>query len=174
MVFGTRWPDRDSTGPFHNAAFHSALTWVGKVNALLTEMGEFAGVRFQKGVGGSRRNAPVHRRYPSGKNTNRTLSCAWKAERKAPLSSKGAFIPVGSAHDALIAISPVLNKAVKDILIIDPYLSQVVLNDFALSINEGVTLQAPFGQKENKPRFRTGPSCMAETTHNAPSRSETG
>lgn len=70
------------------------------------------------------------------------------AERSAPASSRGAYIPVGSAHDALIAISAVLGKAAKDVFIIDPYMSQVVLNDFALSLAEGVDLRLMSGHKK--------------------------
>jgi hypothetical protein len=62
--------------------------------------------------------------------------------------SRGAYIPVGSAHDALIAISAILGKAVSDVFIIDPYMSQVVLNDFALSLGEGVTLRLMSGNKK--------------------------
>lgn len=70
------------------------------------------------------------------------------AERSAPASSRGAYIPVGSAHDALIAISAILGKAATDVFIIDPYMSQVVLNDFALSLGEGVNLRLMSGNKK--------------------------
>src|SRR5712675_803700 len=73
------------------------------------------------------------------------------AERLAPASSRGAYIPVSSAHDALVAISAVLGKASTEVFIIDPYMSQVLLNDFALSLSEGVKLRLLSGHKKTAP-----------------------
>jgi len=130
----------------------SALIWLGKVNALLEEMGQhMLAYDFKRALedpAGTRLHKPaIH----AEKMRTALYLALGIAERKAPLSSKGAFIPVGAAHDALIAISPVLNESAKDILIIDPYLSQVVLNDFALSINEGVTLRLLSGKRNTNP-----------------------
>jgi len=126
----------------------SALIWVGKVNALLTEMGQYL-------LAGDFKMAFDHRTVSPATQAEKMRTALYLAlgfaERTAPSSSRGRYIPVSSAHDALIAISPVLNEASKDILIVDPYLSQVVLNDFALSINEGVTLRLLSGKKKTHP-----------------------
>jgi hypothetical protein len=50
-----------------------------------------------------------------------------------------------------MAISPVLGEATKDILVVDPYMSQVILSDFALSVGEGVKLRLLSGDKKTNP-----------------------
>lgn len=72
------------------------------------------------------------------------------AELKAPASSQGSFIPAGNAFDALGAISKVLNEARGDILIIDPYLDEKVLLDFAITAQENITVRLLAGQEEHK------------------------
>jgi len=68
----------------------------------------------------------------------RTLAAA---EVEAPASSQGAFIPVGNAFDALAAIGKVFKEATTDLLIVDPYLDEKVLTDFALQVSEGVSIR---------------------------------
>jgi hypothetical protein len=73
------------------------------------------------------------------------------AERSAPAETIGGFIPVGSPHDALMAIAPVFGQASRDILIVDPYMSQIVINNFALSAGESVKLRLLSGDKKTNP-----------------------
>jgi hypothetical protein len=132
----------------------TALTWVGRVHALLLEMGNTVlAVDFKMAFD-----------YRAGTQLDSSAAQAEKmrtamymalgiAERSAPASSRGAYIPVSSAHDALIAISAVLGKASTDVFIIDPYMSQVVLNDFALSLGEGVKLRLMSGHKKTAADF---------------------
>jgi hypothetical protein len=47
-----------------------------------------------------------------------------RVELKIPASGQGAFILAGNVHDALVAISKVLQLASKDVLIVDPYLDE--------------------------------------------------
>jgi hypothetical protein len=53
------------------------------------------------------------------------------AELQAPAGVKGSFIPVGAGFDALSAVGKVLQSATKDIFIVDPYMDETVLTDFA-------------------------------------------
>jgi hypothetical protein len=73
------------------------------------------------------------------------------AERSAPAETVGGFIPVGSPHDALMAIAPVFGQASRDIVIVDPYMSQIVINNFALSAGESVKLRLLSGDKKTNP-----------------------
>lgn len=50
--------------------------------------------------------------------------------RSAPAT--GAFIPAGNTFDALKAVQRVFEMATNDILIVDPYLDEKVLTEFAL------------------------------------------
>ncbi len=62
----------------------------------------------------------------------------------------GSFIPVGNEFDAFAAIGKLLGSAKSDLLIVDPYLDETVLTDFALSIAEGVNLRLLAGANERK------------------------
>jgi hypothetical protein len=53
------------------------------------------------------------------------------AELNAPVSAQGAFIPAGNALDAMAAVGKVLQTAAADVLIVDPYMNEKVLTDFA-------------------------------------------
>jgi hypothetical protein len=54
-----------------------------------------------------------------------------RAELKAPASAQGAFIPVGAAFDVFQTIGKVLREAKQDVFIVDPYMDDRVLTDFA-------------------------------------------
>jgi len=63
------------------------------------------------------------------------------SEAKAPTAMSGTFVPAGSQFDALAALGKVFREAKSDILIVDPYLDEVVLTDFAPLVPEGVALR---------------------------------
>lgn len=63
------------------------------------------------------------------------------AEARAPEESRGAFVGVGAAFDALKAVGKLLAEAQHDVLIIDPYLDPKVLTDFAEQAVLGVTVR---------------------------------
>ncbi|MGX9576286.1 phosphatidylserine/phosphatidylglycerophosphate/cardiolipin synthase family protein [Mesorhizobium sp. f-mel] len=64
-----------------------------------------------------------------------------RAELAAPASSSGSFLPVGSAMDAMTAIGKVLKEARAKLLVVDPYLDETILTDFAPMSMEGVKLE---------------------------------
>jgi hypothetical protein len=53
------------------------------------------------------------------------------AELKAPTPIQGAFIPVGHALDAMAAFGKVVQKAERDVLVVDPYMDEKTVIDFA-------------------------------------------
>lgn len=63
------------------------------------------------------------------------------AERKAPAQARGGFIPVGSPLDALASIGKVLGTASKDVLIVDAYMDNNTVTDFAVLVPEGVPIR---------------------------------
>ncbi|MBR1247081.1 hypothetical protein JQ609_09065 [Bradyrhizobium sp. AUGA SZCCT0169] len=130
----------------------TALTWIGRVHALLMEMGNISLATDFKFAFDHRTGTSLDSPASQSEKMRTAMYLALGvAERLAPVLSRGAYIPVGSAHDALIAISGVLGKASTDVFIIDPYMSQVVLNDFALSLGEGVKLRLLSGHKKTAP-----------------------
>lgn len=62
------------------------------------------------------------------------------AELKVPAPSQGAFIPAGNTFDAMAAVSKVLSQASTSALIVDPYMDEKVLTDFALLAKETVAI----------------------------------
>lgn len=64
-----------------------------------------------------------------------------RAEAKAPVTSQGSFVAAGNAFDALAAIAKIMAEARTSIRIIDPYLDERVLIDFAAMASEGVRLE---------------------------------
>lgn len=63
------------------------------------------------------------------------------AELKAPARAKGTFIPVGNRFDAFAALTKVLETAARDVLIVDPYMDEAVLTDFAGSVPATASLR---------------------------------
>lgn len=63
-----------------------------------------------------------------------------RAELAAPAATAGAFLPVGSAMDAMTAIGKVFKEARLRLLIVDPYLDETILTDFAPMVGEGVKI----------------------------------
>ncbi|RUV41421.1 phosphatidylserine/phosphatidylglycerophosphate/cardiolipin synthase family protein [Mesorhizobium sp. M1A.T.Ca.IN.004.03.1.1] len=63
-----------------------------------------------------------------------------RAELAAPAASAGAFIAAGNPMDAMTAIGKVLKEARSRVVIVDPYLDQTILTDFAPMAAEGVKI----------------------------------
>jgi hypothetical protein len=72
------------------------------------------------------------------------------AELKAPLTSRGAFIPAGAAFDAFIEIGKVLKAARNSITIVDPYLDEIVITDFATLAPQNVRINLLTDSKKHK------------------------
>lgn len=76
------------------------------------------------------------------------------AEQRAPAGISGAFIPVGDSFDAFAAISKLLQKATKDVLIIDPFMDEVALTEFGIAVPEYVRLRLMTDQASCKPTLQ--------------------
>lgn len=72
------------------------------------------------------------------------------SEMKAPAGASGAFIPVGNSFDAFAALSKILQTATKDVLIIDPYMDETALTEFASAVPENVCLRLMSDQSSCK------------------------
>jgi hypothetical protein len=76
------------------------------------------------------------------------------AELNAPAAAQGAFIPAGSAFDGFAAVGKVLSAAKGRLLIVDPYLDEKVLTDFAPLASEGVAICLLADQQSVKPSLQ--------------------
>jgi hypothetical protein len=72
------------------------------------------------------------------------------AELQAPASAHGAFIQAGNAFDAMTAVGKVLGSATRDLLIVDPYMDEKILTDFAALAAENVSLRLLTDQQSFK------------------------
>ena len=61
--------------------------------------------------------------------------------KELPTPKTGAFIPAGNTFDAFKAVQRVFEGAKADILIVDPYLDEKILTEFALLAPSGVPLR---------------------------------
>jgi len=75
---------------------------------------------------------------------------AW-AEMRAPIEDQGAFIPVGNTLDTLASIGRILSGATKDVLIIDPYLDEKVITEFAVFAAGGAHVRLLADERSVKP-----------------------
>lgn len=111
--------------------------WLGRADALINAGGDLAEIiRFRS----------EHNSLPSAiGNAAKLLAPVYRAfaqaELKASPAIAGSFIPVGNAFDALTSIAKVFSGSKKDLFIIDPYLDEKVLTDFALLAPEGTALR---------------------------------
>ena len=62
-------------------------------------------------------------------------------ETELPAPATGAFIPAGNPFDALKAVQRIFGMATKDILIVDPYLDEKILTDFAVLAPPQITIR---------------------------------
>lgn len=125
------------------------MKWIGQVAAVLKESRETALlIEVNAAV------SPLN--YPNRKVHFQNIMVAlYKAlaiaELDAPQSAQGAFIPVGNSFDAFAALSKILGAATRDVLIVDPYLDESVLTDFAGSMQESVPLRLLTDKASVKP-----------------------
>lgn len=114
--------------------------WVGKLHAVLVAGGynsEAATVQVANGMLGmlGARAQTVARIRTS---LHQALAAA---ELAAPTTAQGAFIPVGADFDTYQQLNKVLGPAKTDLLLVDPYMDEVVLTDFAGLAPEGVRIR---------------------------------
>ncbi|UVC10175.1 phosphatidylserine/phosphatidylglycerophosphate/cardiolipin synthase family protein [Rhizobium sp. TH2] len=128
----------------------SVLQWMGRV---------YAAVKFISNVDAARievimATAHVAENYSLVTQTNSILyKLIAVAEMKAPAPVRGAFIAAASPLDALNAVSKVLSTAATTVRIVDPYMDDKVLTDFAVLAREGVKIELLTDVHTVKPSF---------------------
>lgn len=118
------------------------LRWLGRGEVLIDEVSG-AGDHFK--FGQLRSTMLTATRTPAESQMRHIRGLLYaalaKAEMNAPAAAKGAFIPAGSAFDALAAISSILRECVGLVMVVDPYLDAVALTDFLPMLSDGVALR---------------------------------
>ena len=143
-------PDLYSVGPF------SAETnrWMGRAFALLGELGHFADqAQFQNAW--DRASKYLHDRNDRRERADLIANIFQRAlavaELRAPVSSQGAFIATGNQFDAFAGIAKVLGSARRNVMIVDPYMDEKTLTDFAPTAPENVSIQLLSDSEDHKP-----------------------
>lgn len=125
------------------------MKWLGQVSAAIRETDDLALlVEVNSAISGLQ--------YPNrAEYFQNILIALYKAlataELKAPESAQGAFIAVGNAFDAFSAITKIFSRAEKDILIVDPYMDETVITEFAASAPEHISFRLLTDEATAKP-----------------------
>ncbi|PBB36749.1 hypothetical protein [Mesorhizobium sp. WSM3868] len=117
---------------------HSVLRWMGRAQALVQ------GISSRESAG-----ITAVATFMQAKGTRQTIqdvnmhlyTALAIAELEAPHSSQGSFVVAGKPFDAMIAFGKVLAKANSTVRIVDPYMDEKALTEFALLANEGVIIE---------------------------------
>lgn len=132
-----------------------AQIWLGRLYALVEQSGEFADSITLKTNGPklieTQFNSDVKAEREILAVLYRTLA---RAELAAPASAQGAFVAVGDHFDVFRAIRDIFGNAQHELLIIDPYLNEVVLTDFLPLANEGVKIRLLADEAALKPSLK--------------------
>ena len=137
-------PDFSGDGPLSP----EQNAWLGKACALVEQGGDHADIVVTK-VAAQNMAGPLRAQNAQAIEVilHRTLAIA---ELKLPASAQGAFIPAGNAFSALAAIGKVLTTATSDVLIVDPYMDEKTLSEYAVLAPENVTLRLLADQSSHK------------------------
>lgn len=142
----------DLTGPGRLSP--STLQWMGKAYALVAAAGDGNdAARFKNAS--DRLNTDLVFPEPTVRDIHNVLYRALGlAELRAPMAARGAFIPAGNAFDAMIAVGKVLQTATTDALIVDPYMDEKALTDFAVQTPVAVTIRLLADTASHKPTLK--------------------
>lgn len=121
----------------------STQEWLGRAGALIAASGDVIDIaEFNTYVSSlSKGTMQFHAAQDIGVVVRRALA---KAELNAPAAAQGAFIPAGNAFDAMAAIGKILEQATRDVLIVDPYMDEKALTEFALLAPEQVAVRPTY------------------------------
>jgi hypothetical protein len=116
------------------------LTWLGRAEALVEQSGDTS-ARAEFSVGKLNLTLPSNRQMGHQGIMLALYRVLGTAELASPAGAQGAFIPVGGGFDAYSAIAKVFSQATSDILIVDPYMDDTMLLDFAGAVPDAVALR---------------------------------
>jgi len=125
------------------------MQWLGRAYALVQAVGDDNdSIAFRQAV--TKLNGPAMGHWVRIIDTivYRALAIA---ELQAPAGAQGAFIPAGGVFDAMAAVAKVLRSATSAVLIVDPYLDESALAEFAVAAPEMVTVRLLADQASYKP-----------------------
>jgi hypothetical protein len=128
--------------------------WLGRFDALLVESGDLPNLTTLRAKVDFLGFDPVTRSRTAKEIAMVLHRALAAAELKAPVSVVGAFIPAGNAFDAMATIGKVLGTAKQSALIVDPYMDEKALTDFAPLAAAGVSIYLLADEQSYKPSLK--------------------
>lgn len=128
-----------------------AHRWLGRAFALVQAGGDYYDIALMKvKIAGLNSDRGMESERVAQDITSILYQTLAVAELNAPNPVRGSFIPAGNLFDALAAFSKVLLTATNSVLIVDPYMDEKALTDFAVLLPEHVLVRLLADQKEHK------------------------
>lgn len=129
-------PDFEALGPLSP----EAETWLARAYALVRAGGDVGDIVNMKQLT-TDFEEKVYRDQAAKRVLDILRRTAAVAELASPTSAQGAFIHSGDVFAAMIALGKIFKGATKDVLIVDPYMDETALSDFALMVPETVPIR---------------------------------
>jgi hypothetical protein len=126
------------------------VQWLGRAQTLINELDSSEGLRFRNETD-SLLNADLDRHQYAARVGLIFFRALTTAELRAPAASQGAFIPAGNVFDAQVEIGKLLADAKQEVWIIDPYLDEKALTDFAILGPENIPVRLLADEAAYKP-----------------------
>lgn len=112
--------------------------WLGRAEALVSEaLGAEGAIEFKSALN----NSAQYRNWFPGEVQRILYRALAVVEMELPAPATGAFIPAGNSFDALKAIQRIFELARIDVLVVDPYMDEKMLTEFAHFIGENVQIR---------------------------------
>jgi hypothetical protein len=119
----------------------SAMQWLGRAHALVSRVDVDEGRRFQSAIDNLINSHSLNVDEKAGHVMFIFYRVLTAVELQAPAATQGAFIPAGNVFDAMAAVGKVLATARSDLLIVDPYMDERTLTDFAPLASASVSIR---------------------------------
>jgi hypothetical protein len=150
-------PDLERSGEYSP----EILKWLARAHALVSTQGnaqDIAGIRTATSNATLYYTGDLADQGPRKSAVKKIVTILYRAlalaELDAPTTVRGAFIPAGNSFDAMAAVSRTLSGARHDALIVDPYMDEKALTDFAPLAPEGTIIRLLADQHSHKPTLR--------------------
>ena len=125
------------------------LQWLGRAYALIAATGDAVdAASFKAAV--RNLNSDLTKYNAATEISSALYRALAVAELQAPAPTQGSFIPAGNSFDAFAAFSKLLSTAKNELLLIDPYMDEKALTDFAPLTTERVSVRLLADQAHHK------------------------
>ena len=113
--------------------------WFSRVQAMMLA-GGFSKEATNVKLAHQHAQSPTLRDYGLEQARVAIYDCLAILELQVPGASQGAFVPVGGSFDTFVAVQKIFTSAGQTIMVVDPYMDEATVTDFAVLAPEGVGL----------------------------------